>query len=485
MGAVDSTGEVRDGVRETRGGGPRLRFAPSPTGYLHVGSARAALYNWLVARREGGRLILRIEDTDAVRGREEWVEGILDVLSWLGLDWDEGPYRQSTRTERYREVAEQLFRSGAAYYCDCTREAVDERAKAAGRPPGYDRWCRTRGLGPGPDRALRFAVPLEGETTVADRIRGEVTFSNAQLDDFALLRSNGAPLFLLCNVVDDADEAITDVVRGEDHLPNTPKYQLLWEAIGARPLPRFAHLPMLVNERRQKLSKRRDPVRVEDYRAEGYLPEAMCNYLALLGWGPENDQEVLELDELVAQFSLERVNHAPAFFDPVKLRHFNGVWIRRLDPATFRARCEPFLRAAPWPADAFGAAAFTRLAPAVQERVGTLSEVVGMVSFLFEEPLQMEEAAWAKLARAPETPAILVAARASYADVAWEAEPLHAATAAIADAAGLKLRQAQAPIRLAVTGRLVGPPLFDALEALGRARALERLDRAIERAATA
>jgi len=474
-----------DRADAAHGRGPRLRFAPSPTGYLHVGSARAALYNWLVARREGGRLVLRIEDTDAQRGREEWVEGILDVLSWLGLDWDEGPYRQSTRTDRYREVAEELFRSGAAYYCDCTREAVDERAKATGRPPGYDRYCRTRGLGPGADRALRFAVPLDGETTVSDRIRGEVTFANAQLDDFALLRSNGAPLFLLCNVVDDADEEITDVVRGEDHLPNTPKYQLLWEAIGAKPLPRFAHLPMLVNERRQKLSKRRDPVRVEDYRAEGYLPEAMCNYLALLGWGPEGEQEVLGLDELVSQFSLERVNHAPAFFDPVKLRHFNGVWIRRLDPAEFRARCEPFLHAAPWPADAFDGAAFARVAPAVQERVATLSEVVGMVSFLFEDPLRMDEVAWAKLARAPETRTILEAARVAYAEITWEAERLHVATAAIAESTGLKLRQAQAPIRLAVTGRPVGPPLFDALEALGRSRSLERLDRAIERAAAA
>lgn len=467
-------------------GGTRLRFAPSPTGFFHVGSARTALYNWLVARQSGGTFVLRIEDSDAERGHPDWVEGILDSLAWLGLDWDEGPVFQSERSELYAAAAEQLWAAGHAYWCDCTRADIEARAKAAGRPPGYDGFCRERALGPGAGRALRFATPRQGQTTVADRIRGEVSFANADIEDFVLLRSNGSPLFLLCNVVDDASQRITEVIRGEDHLPNTPKYQLLWAALGAGGLPSFAHLPMLVNERRQKLSKRRDPVALENYRHDGYLPAAMLNYLALLGWGPEDGQEVLSLPELVARFSIERVNHSPAYFDLAKLAHFNGVWIRRLGTGEFAEASLPFLRSQPWFEGGFDPGVFAAMAPLVQERVATLGEVPKMVSFLFCSQLDFDERSWEKIERDPRAGEILAAAAEAFGPPAfsagkWDPASLEAAARALSEKLGLSLRKAQAPIRVALTGTSVGPPLFESMAALGQERTLARLAAAKER----
>ena len=264
---------------------PRLRFAPSPTGYLHVGGARTVLFNWLVARREGGEMVLRIEDTDTERNRPELTDDILEQIRWLGLAWDGEPVHQSDRLHLYTKAADELLAAGRAYWCDCTPEQVQQRARDRGGPPGYDGFCRDRGLGPGAGAALRFRVPDEGSTTFDDLVRGQVTFDNAKLEDFVLLRSNGIPTFLLANVVDDADMGITHVVRGEEHVNGTPKYLLIGEALGLDHHPVFAHLPVLVNEQRKKLSKRRDSVSVAEFRAEGYLPEAMVNYLALLGWG--------------------------------------------------------------------------------------------------------------------------------------------------------------------------------------------------------
>ncbi|MGH9067366.1 MAG: glutamate--tRNA ligase, partial [Acidimicrobiales bacterium] len=457
-------------------------MAPSPTGYFHVGSARAALYNWLFARQQGGTFILRIEDTDTDRGRDEWVSGITSALSWLGLDWDEGPYRQSERRKLYRDAAGRLFGSGHAYWCDCRREDIEARATARGGPPGYDRHCRDRGLAAGAGRALRFAVPDGGSTTVDDLIRGPVVVEHAKIDDFVLVRSDGAPLFLLANVVDDADMAVSHVIRGEDHLPNTPKYLLLWRALGSGPEPVFAHLPMLVNEKRQKLSKRRDPVALESYRDQGYLPEAMVNYLALLGWGPGGDREVLSLTELVAEFRLEAVNHSPAYFDPAKLRHFNGVYLRAMAVADFVAACGPWLEQAPWPPERFDPAAFERLAPLVQERVETLSEVAGMVDFVFLAEPDIDPASWERaVAGYPLARTVLERASLVYAGCPWEAETLHRLTAELAETLGAKLGKAQAPIRVAVTGRRVGPPLFEALEVLGRETVLARLGAALDR----
>ncbi len=307
----------------------RVRFAPSPTGYFHVGGARTALFNWLVARRSGGTFVLRIDDTDRERSREEWVAGIAESMRWLGLDWDEGPIRQSGRRQLYEQAAGKLLAASKAYYCDCTREQVAARTNGSATP-GYDGYCRDRGLGPGPGRALRFRSPDEGATVVDDLVRGRVEFANSTIEDFVIVKSSGDPLFLLASAVDDIDLSITQVIRGEEHLPSTPKGILLWKALEGPELPLFAHLPVLVNDRRQKLSKRRDRVAVEDYREQGYLADAMVNYLGLLGWSPPEGKELLTREELTRAFSLEQVNNSPAFFDLRKLIHFNGEYIRAL-----------------------------------------------------------------------------------------------------------------------------------------------------------
>ncbi len=309
----------------------RVRIAPSPTGYFHVGGARTALYNWCFACRRDGVFILRIEDTDSERNKEEWVAGIGSALAWLGIDWDEGPYRQSERKAHYQEALDDLWENGHLYACDCTRELVLERTKA-NATPGYDGFCRDRGLDRGLGRALRFKVPPEGVTVVEDLVRGEVRFANSTIEDFVVAKSNGDPLFVLAGVVDDREMRISHVIRAEEHLPTTPKAVLIWEALGTGelPLPAYAHLPVLVNEKRQKISKRRDRVAIEDYRAQGFLPEAMVNYLALLGWSPGDGREFFTLTELVSEFDLANVNHSPAFFDQQKLLHFNGVYLRAL-----------------------------------------------------------------------------------------------------------------------------------------------------------
>ena len=541
MAGESQTNAPAGGVGAAGGGAasaPRVRFAPSPTGYFHVGSARAALYNWLVARQSGGTFILRIEDTDAERNREEWAEGIVSALHWLGMDADEGPYRQSARSARYAEAIDLLWSAGNLYACDCTRDEIDARNKAAGiATPGYDGHCRDRGLervGPdGTGRALRFAMPPEGTTTVADVIRGDVVFPHEAMDDFVVVKSSGAPLFVLANVVDDVDMAITHVIRGEDLLPTTPRGILVWQALGAAGwepeagggypgLPVFAHLPLLVNEQRKKLSKRRDPVAVEDYRDKGYLPEAFVNYLALLGWSPHDGREVFTVDELVEWFRLEDVNHAPAFFDVAKLTHINGEYIRALPVDEFIERCRPWTGggahgggtgtpaagAAPWPAGSFDDAAFARMAPLVQERVATLGEVPAMVDFLFLDEPPVDPGDWAKVVEGDEGAAqILEAARAAFGALegggagggsgagggtggagggtggAFDAETLHRVTQELAESVGRKLAKTQGPIRVALTGRRVGPPLFESMAVLGRDRVLARLDAALDRLA--
>ena len=466
---------------DTRSDGPRVRFAPSPTGYFHVGGARTALFNWLFARQQGGSFLLRIEDTDTERNRDEWTEGIYGALTWLGLDWDERPVVQSERGRLYSEAVDKLVAGGHLYYCDCTREAVDARTRGAATP-GYDGFCRERGLGPGPGRALRFRTPDEGSTVVSDLVRGEVVFQHATIEDFVLVKSNGAPLFVLANAVDDMDMGVTHVIRGEEHLPNTPKAILVWQALGGPRLPVFAHLPVLVNEKRQKLSKRRDPVALEDYRQQGYLPEAMRNYLVLLGWGPADGQEIMSLDDMVRAFRLTDVTRSPAFFDVRKLTHFDGEYIRAMSPERFIEACQPWLESGPWAPSAFDPEVFARMAPLVQERVATLAEVPAMVDFLFLDRAPIEEASWERaVAGDPAAAALLDDAIASYGTCPWTAEEIRGATLAVAERSGKKLAKAQAPIRVAVTGRTVGPPLFESLHLLGRDRTLDRLRAARDR----
>src|SRR5579859_3914073 len=362
---------------------PRVRFAPSPTGYLHVGGARTALFNWLFARQQHGTLVLRIEDTDTERNREEWTAGIQRAMTWLGVDWDEGPWYQSQRADPYQAAIDKLMASGSAYACDCTGEALEARRKERGGGPGYDGFCRDRGLEPALGRVIRFRTPDEGTTTVVDVIRGAPVFPNDRIEDFAIRKSSGGALFILANVVDDAEMAISHVIRGEEHLPNTPKYQLLWDALGYGPYPVFAHLPLLVNDKRQKLSKRRDKVALEDYRNEGYLPDAMRNYLALLGWSPGGDRELLTVEELIAEFRLDHVKSSPAFFDERKLQAVNAEYIRMLPTAEFVDRAVTWFRET-----------WAPLAPHVQERVRTLGEVPGMVDFLYPGQPVLDENAW-------------------------------------------------------------------------------------------
>jgi glutamyl-tRNA synthetase len=450
-----------------------------------VGSARAALFNWLFARHTGGTFVLRIEDTDPATSRDELVDGIERSLRWLGLDWDEGPIRQSQRMQLYRAAAEGLVAAGLAYWCDCTRPVIDARTRG-NATPGYDGWCRERGLAPGPGTALRLRTPDEGETVVHDVVRGEVRFEHATLEDFVVLRSNGTPTFLLANAVDDADMGISHVIRGEDLLPSTPKVLLLRHALGHTDDPVFAHLPIIVDEARRKLSKRRHAVAVEEYRERGYLPQAMRNYLGLLGWAPPGDREIVPIEEMVDAFELETVNKAPAFFDVAKLDHVNGEYLRALPVDRFLRESLPWLEEdAPWPPERFDLGAFERLAPLVQERVRTLAEVPEIVDFLFLDEPRTDPASWEKaIVRLPQAGAVLGDALAAYADCPWQPDALRDATLAVGERHGLKLAKAQAPIRVAVTGRTVGPPLFESLHVLGRACTLQRLRAALERVAS-
>jgi len=455
---------------------PRVRFAPSPTGYFHIGNARSALYNWLFARQTGGSFILRIEDTDRERSEDTWTRGILEALTWLGLNWDEGPIHQSERSGLYDEAVAKLLAGGHLYACDCTREEIDARTRH-NSVPGYDGFCRDRGLEPGPGRALRFRVPDEGTTVVRDLVRGDVEFENATIEDFVIVKSNGDPLFVLANVVDDRDMAITHIIRGEEHLPTTPKAILIWLALGGVPLPQYAHLALLVNEKRQKLSKRRDRVAVEDYRSLGYLPEALVNYLALLGWSPGDDRELFSLEELVEAFSLSDVSHSPAFFDEKRLAHFNGLYIRALAVEAFVERTQAYLAETDLVPERFELGTFNRVAPLVQERIAILSEIPALVAFLFEDPFSVDKDAFEKSIRRDDDAAVILGrAHSQLGACDWDPDSIRAAVVSIAEAVGRNLAKTQAPIRVATMGRAVGLPLFESIEVLGRERTLERIE---------
>ena len=461
---------------------PRYRFAPSPTGYFHVGGARTALYNWILALQTNGVFVLRVEDTDDSRNNPQWTQGILDALAWLGIDGHdshfEGPYFQSANAALHVAAAEKLFEQGKAYYCDLSTEDIQKRAKETGKQ-GYDSYSRDRGLGPGAGHVLRFRVP-EGSTIVEDQVRGKVEFDNATIEDFVLLRSNGSPVFLIANVVDDINQAITHVVRAEEHLPNAPKQQMIWQALGVTP-PSWAHVPVLVNEQRKKLSKRRDKVAVEQYREEGVLADAMKNYLMTLGWAPTGDTEIVQFEKIVAEFSLSSVNHSPAFFDIVKLQSFNADYIRAMSLGDFIAACEPWLlgEKAPWSAANYDAKVFAEIAPLIQTRVQLLQEVPSMVDFLFCDLPTIDDAAFTK-AFAPEwASATLIEIRDAFKTCEFTPDALKAVVEAVGEKHTLKLGKLQAPLRVAVTGRSVGPPLFEPIAMLGRDATLKRIDVAL------
>ncbi|MDX1690487.1 MAG: glutamate--tRNA ligase [Acidimicrobiia bacterium] len=478
----------------------RVRFAPSPTGYLHVGGARTALFNWLFARGRGGTFILRSDDTDTERSTAAFQEDILESMRWLGLDWDEGidvggdeaTYRQSERLERYREVADGLLDAGDAYRCFCTPEELDERRKQAmaeGSAPGYDGRCReldpaeaTRRVEAGEAASVRLAVPRPGETVFDDIVRGEVRFDHANVDDFVILRSSGMPTYHLASSVDDADFRITHVVRGEDLLSSTPKHILIGEALGGTDI-RYAHLSLLQGPDGRKLSKRHGDTAIKAYREAGYLPEAMRNYLALLGWSPGDDETVVTLDEMVERFGLDAVSKNPAVFDTAKLEWMNGVYIRELGLDDFVDRTVPLVETLVGRSlDADDRATFVEIAPHVQERAKLLPEVADQVRFLFVDAVEYDETSWQKVMTAPEARIALDGALARLGDLdPWSVDGVEAALREMLEEYGLSARKGFQSLRVAVSGSSVSPPLFESIAALGRARTLDRLRAAFQR----
>ncbi len=456
----------------------RVRFAPAPTGYLHVGSARSALFNWLYARHHGGTLVLRIEDTNAALATPEFYEAITKPLDWLGIDWDEGPIYQSERTDLYLAAVTSLLDSGHAYYCGCKQDEIDARNKATGFKGGYDGHCRDLNLADGPGVSVRFRTPDEGSIEISDLVRGNVVFNAVELEDFVIRRGNGSPVFLVANAVDDADLGITHVVRGEDLLNTTPKVALLWDALGYGPLPIYAHLPLLVGEDRKKLSKRKASVALADFEADGFLPEAMANYLALLGWGPKDDVEVRPMEEIIALFDLADVNKAPAFFDMKKLEHINGEYIRALSVNELIERLQPWLgENAPWPAERFDPETFAAVVPHVQERLRRLPDIWSQVDWLFTDdpPVETVEKEIKQISKAmdrEEVPAVLDAVIDAFTSCDWTADALNDAVREVGDRLEAK---SQVPVRIAVTGRRVGPPLFEPMALLPRETVLSRL----------
>jgi len=482
----------------------RVRMAPSPTGPLHIGTARTSLYNFLFARHTGGAFVLRVEDTDLLRGTTEWEQDIIDNLHWLGLSWDEGPqvaggddvgpyapYRQSQRMDLYGREADRLLASGAAYHCWCTPEELDAVRREQERthqPPRYNGRClsltdadRAAFTAEGRRPALRFRVAPE-QVTFDDLIRGEVTFDNALLGDFVIVRGDGMPLYHFVVVVDDEAMGITHVLRGEDHLSNTPKHIALIRALGYRE-PRFGHIPLILNADRSKMSKRKSQTAMTAYREQGYLPEAMVNFLAFLGWSPGTEEEIFTLTELAERFDIGHVHKAGAIFDKDRLDHLNGVYIRALTDAELASRLRPFLPSA------LDDGMLLRLVPLLKERLVRLGDATELAAFLTETDAQVAglydpELLLAKGRSVAEVGAALTAAQAAISAVPeaeFTAEELEARARAAAEAHGWKAGDFFRPLRVAVTGRMVSPPLFGSMELLGKERTLARITAAMSR----
>ncbi len=463
----------------------RTRFAPSPTGYLHIGGARTALFSWLHARKHGGRFILRIEDTDLERSTVESVNAILEGMTWLGLEYDEGPFFQTHRMERYREVIRQLLDSGHAYYCYCTKEELDAlRAEQMARKekPRYDGRCRARTEPrPGVEPVVRFRNPTEGQVVVDDLIRGRVVFDNRELDDLIIARSDGTPTYNLTVVVDDLDMNITHVIRGDDHLNNTPRQINILRALGAEP-PVYAHVPMILGEDGKRLSKRHGAVSVMQYREDGYLPEALLNYLVRLGWS-HGDQEIFSLDEMLALFDIKDVNTSASTFNPSKLLWLNQQYIMRSPPEHVAHHLSYHLGQRG--VDPDQGPDLVEVVRAQQERAKTLVEMADNSLFFYRDFEEYDPKA-ARKNLTPETAPVLEALRARLAGVEpWAREALHQAVLAVAEAAGLKLGKVAQPLRVAVSGGPVSPPIDVTLELLGRERTLARIDRALAHIAAA
>lgn len=481
----------------------RTRFAPSPTGYLHIGGARTAIYDWLLAKQSGGKFILRIEDTDRNRFVPGSLDDIKESLRWLGLDWDEGPevngefgpYFQSERLELYRRFAQQLIEEGKAYYCYCTPERLQQLRQAqegAKEQVGYDRHCRD--IAPeaqagqaGMKRVIRFKTPLTGKTIVKDLLRGDLEFENSVLEDLVLIKSDGYPTYHFANVIDDHLMKVTHVLRGDEWLPSTPIHVLLYRAFGWEH-PQFVHLSIFLSpDGKGKLSKRHGATSVKEYRELGYLPEALFNFLLLLGWNPANDQEVISKEEALKMFSLDRINASPVRFAPDKLNWYNGVYIRGLEPRELAGRCLPFLQREgllpdPCPAERFEY--LVRLMPLVRERLKLLTDVISWTDFFLREeiPVPSREQLIPKKLDAGTTLRVLTALQETLAEIpaAFTITDLEDALHALPEKLELKMGDVFMPLRVAVSGKTATPGMYEMLNALGKERTLDRVRKAID-----
>jgi glutamyl-tRNA synthetase len=478
----------------------RVRFAPSPTGTPHVGNIRTALFNWLFARHHGGKFIVRIEDTDVARKVEGAEQEILDSLTWLGIDWDEGPgvggeygpYFQSQRLKLYRDAAELLLKQGHAYKCYCSPERLDEMRKEQQRrkvPPGYDRRCRelgdkeragfeSRGIVP----VVRFKIPLERKIVFEDLIRGEVTFEASTIDDFVILKSDGYPTYHLASVVDDTHMKISHVLRADEWLSSTPRHVLLYEVLGYQP-PKFAHLPMILGSDRSKLSKRHGATSLFAYKEQGYLPEAMMNFLALLGWSLDDKTEVMTRDELVRNFSLDRVGKTGAIFSQEKLMWMNGVYMRQMSVEGFVERSMLFLEKG-LPDNIkrpISREYLSRIVPLIQERAKLLAEVPELVDFFFVDELEYDSESLVKgLDRDKVEEALNISLR-RIADCSFDAATLESILRPLSVELGLKTGIFFGLLRVVVTGRTAAPPLFQTMEVLGKERCVKRIESALQK----
>jgi glutamyl-tRNA synthetase len=454
------------------------RFPPSPTGYLHLGGARTALFNWLYTRKRRGKMVLRIEDTDLERSTEASIQAIFESLDWLGLDYDDGPYFQTRRTERYREVIAQLVDDGHAYRCYCSREELDQmraEQRARGAKPRYDGRCRDRAPEPGAPSVVRFKNPQTGTVVIEDQIKGRIEIGNAELDDLVIARSDGMPTYNLTVVVDDMDMGVTHVIRGDDHVNNTPRQINILQALGANP-PVYAHVPMILGQDGKRMSKRHGAVAVTEYRDAGYLPHAMLNYLVRLGWS-HGDREIFSIEEMIDLFDIPSVHRSAAVFDPDKLLWMNYEYIKGSSPEELRTHSRGFFAAQGIDIDR--EANWREVLEANRERSKTLLELVERSRFFYVAPAGYDDKAARRHFADPAKQVLEDAAGRFRKLDAWQTEPIHASIRAIAEARDLGLGKVAQPLRIAVAGQPVSPPIDQTLTILGREETLRRLEAAL------
>lgn len=454
------------------------RFPPSPTGHLHLGGARTAFFNWLFARHNQGKFILRFEDTDRERSKPEYVKSIVEALKWLGLDWDEGPYFQSKRLEIYQKYAQKLFEEGKAYYCECSKEILEEKKKKMlekGLKPRYDGTCREKKLGPGEGRALRIKAPEIGEIVFEDLLRGKIVFPGEEIDDFIIMRSDGTPTYHFAVVIDDITMGITHVIRGDDHISNTPKQLIIYKALSVEP-PEFVHIPMVLGSDGARLSKRHGAKSILEYRDAGFLPKALLNYLARLGWG-YGDQEYFTIEELIEKFDLKSINLSPARFDQNKLLAINAYWIRNSDNKYLLEHLKYFLRN--YDLDKFSEGYLLSAIETVKTRSKTLVEMADMIKFYLVEDVSYDLDG-AKKFLIPEIKPLLKKIAEDLKDLPLEEKKLEEYFRNLAEESGIKLKNIAQAVRVALTGKTVSPGLFEIIKVLGKERAEKRLKKAID-----